>query len=72
MGHNFVFVQVKTILSILFRAFELEMVSKTMPKIDYEAMVVGPKGDCCVMYKRRSRVEEMVASLEGSLAFGST
>lgn len=55
MGQNFAFVQVKTILSVLFREFEMEMVSKTMPEIDYEAMVVGPKGDCRVRYKRRSR-----------------
>lgn len=53
MGQNFAFVQVKTIMSVLFREFELEMVSKTMPEIDYEAMVVGPKGDCRVRYKRR-------------------
>lgn len=53
MGQNFAFVQVKTILSVLFREFELEMVSDTMPDIDYEAMVVGPKGDCRVRYKRR-------------------
>ena len=53
MGQNFAFVQVKTILSVLFREFELEMVSDTMPEIDYAAMVVGPKGDCRVRYKRR-------------------
>ena len=48
------FVQVKTILSILFREFELEIISKTMTEIDYEAMVVRSKGDCGVRYKRRS------------------
>mmetsp|Transcript_35999 Transcript_35999/g.52760 ORF Transcript_35999/g.52760 Transcript_35999/m.52760 type:complete len:492 (+) Transcript_35999:103-1578(+) len=55
MGQNFAFVQVKTILSILFREFELEMVSDTMPEQDFEAMVVGPKGDCRVRYKRRKQ-----------------
>ena len=54
MGQKVVFVQVKTILSILFREFELEIISKTMTEIDYEAMVVRPKGDCGVRYKRRS------------------
>ena len=54
MGQNFAFVQVKTILSILFREFEIERVSPKMPEIDYEAMVVGPKGDCTVRYKRRN------------------
>jgi sterol 14-demethylase len=53
MGQNFAFVQVKTILSVLFREFEMEMVSETMPEIDYAAMVVGPKGDCRIRYKRR-------------------
>jgi sterol 14-demethylase len=55
MGQNFAFVQVKTILSILFREFEIERVAPKMPEIDYEAMVVGPKGDCTVRYKRRSK-----------------
>jgi sterol 14-demethylase len=53
MGQNFAFVQVKTILSVLFREYELEMLSEVMPDIDYAAMVVGPKGDCRVRYKRR-------------------
>ncbi|KAI2510455.1 cytochrome P450-like protein [Fragilaria crotonensis] len=55
MGQNFAFVQVKTILSVLFREFEIERVAPKMPEIDYEAMVVGPKGDCTVRYKRRSK-----------------
>mmetsp|Transcript_17400 Transcript_17400/g.40403 ORF Transcript_17400/g.40403 Transcript_17400/m.40403 type:complete len:408 (-) Transcript_17400:107-1330(-) len=54
MGQNFAFVQVKTILSILFREYEIERISPDMPEIDYAAMVVGPKGDCRVRYKKRS------------------
>lgn len=53
MGQNFAFVQVKTILSILFREYEIEMISDDFPECDYEAMVVGPKGDCRVRYKKR-------------------
>jgi sterol 14-demethylase len=53
MGQNFAFVQVKTILSVLFREYEMEMVSAEMPSIDYEAMVVGPSGDCRIRYKKR-------------------
>lgn len=53
MGQNFAFVQVKTILSVLFREYDLEMVADQMPDIDYKQMVVGPKGDCRVRYKRR-------------------
>jgi sterol 14-demethylase len=54
MGQNFAFMQVKTILSVLFREYDIEMVSDEMPEIDYEAMVVGPKGNCMVRYKKRS------------------
>ncbi|KAK1748990.1 sterol 14alpha-demethylase [Skeletonema marinoi] len=53
MGQNFAFVQVKTILSVLFREFEMEMIADKVPDIDYEAMVVGPKGDCRIRYKKR-------------------
>jgi sterol 14-demethylase len=53
MGQNFAFVQVKTILSILFREYEIELVSSNFPEQDFEAMVVGPKGDCRVRYKKK-------------------
>jgi len=53
MGQVFAFVQVKTILSILFREYEIERISDKMPDIGYEDMVVGPKGDCRVNYRRR-------------------
>lgn len=55
MGQNFAFVQVKTILSVLFREYDIEMVADQLPDIDYEQMVVGPKGDCRVRYKKRVR-----------------
>ena len=53
MGQNFAFVQVKTILSILMREYDIEMVADELPDIDYTQMVVGPKGDCRIRYKRR-------------------
>ena len=53
MGQNFGFLQVKTILSILFREYEIERVADEMPAIGYEDMVVGPKGDCRIRYKKR-------------------
>lgn len=53
MGQNFAFMQVKTILSVLFREYDIEMVADKMPEIDYEAMVVGPKGNCRIRYKKR-------------------
>ena len=53
MGQNFAFVQVKTILSVLFREYDFDLIADKMPDIDYEAMVVGPKGDCRIRYKKR-------------------
>ena len=56
MGQNFAFVQVKTILAVIFRNYEVEMIPKDLPECDYEAMVVGPKGDCRIRYKKRNEV----------------
>jgi len=53
MGQNFAFVQVKTILSVLLREFDIDMIADELPDIDYKQMVVGPKGDCRISYKRR-------------------
>ncbi|GMH83041.1 hypothetical protein TL16_g09464, partial [Triparma laevis f. inornata] len=53
MGQAFAFVQVKTILSVLFRKYKMEVVPEKLPECDYEAMVVGPKGDCRVRYEKR-------------------
>lgn len=53
MGQNFAFLQVKTILSILFREYEIERVAPEMPAVGYEDMVVGPKGSCQIRYKKR-------------------
>jgi sterol 14-demethylase len=54
MGQQFAFVQVKTILSVLMREYEIEMIADKLPDMDYTAMVVGPKGDCRVRYKKRT------------------
>lgn len=54
MGQAFGYLQVKTILSVIFRQYEFKMVADKMPICDFEAMVVGPKGDCRVTYKKRS------------------
>jgi sterol 14-demethylase len=53
MGQNFAFIQVKTILSVLFREYKITPLFDKMPDIDYEAMVVGPKGDCRIRYQKR-------------------
>jgi sterol 14alpha-demethylase len=54
MGQNFAFLQVKTILSIMLREYEIERVAKTMPEIGYDDMVVGPKGDLRIRYTKRT------------------
>jgi sterol 14-demethylase len=56
MGQVFAFVQVKTILSVLMRDYEMEMESSTLPEIGYNDMVVGPRGNCNVQYKRKTKV----------------
>lgn len=53
MGQNFAFLQVKTIMSIMFREYDIEMVAPKLPDINYEDMVVGPKGDCRVRFTKR-------------------
>lgn len=54
MGQNFAFVQVKTILSVLFRMYDIELLCEKFPEPDYQAMVVGPKGDCRIRFKKRN------------------
>ena len=54
MGQNFAYMQVKTVLSILFREYEIERIApKEFPDCAYEDMVVGPKRQCIVKYKKR-------------------
>jgi sterol 14-demethylase len=53
MGQNFAFVQVKTILSVMFREYDMQRVAEKMPEIGYDDMVVGPKGDCSMRYTKR-------------------
>ena len=56
MGQAFAFVQVKVVLSVLFRRYDIEVVPEELPECDYEAMVVGPKGDCRVRYTKKAVV----------------
>mmetsp|Transcript_15100 Transcript_15100/g.22470 ORF Transcript_15100/g.22470 Transcript_15100/m.22470 type:complete len:221 (+) Transcript_15100:1-663(+) len=53
MGQQFGFLQVKTILSILIRNYDFEMIDKALPDVDYSSMVAGPKGKIMMRYKRR-------------------
>lgn len=58
LGQQFAFVQLKTVLSVLFSTFELELATPggVFPPINYHAMVVGPTAPCTVKYRRRKPV----------------
>lgn len=51
LGQQFGLLQVKTIVSVLFRNYEMEPVDTELPEPDYTAMVVGPKNHCQVRFK---------------------
>jgi len=51
-GEKFGLLQVKTIVSILFRNFSIEPIEQDFPEPDYTAMVVGPKNHLMVRYKK--------------------
>ncbi|XP_020591390.1 obtusifoliol 14-alpha demethylase [Phalaenopsis equestris] len=57
LGEPFAYLQIKAIWSHLLRNFEFEMIS-SFPQIDWNAMVVGVKGDVMVRYKRRKLLVE--------------
>ena len=52
MGTNFAYLQIKTILSVILRNFEVELVD-SFPEPDYTSMVVAPK-PCRIHFRRRS------------------
>ena len=52
LGQQFGLMQVKTIVSILFRNYKLEPVDSAFPEPDYTAMVVGPKNHLMVKYTK--------------------
>ncbi|KAL3157764.1 hypothetical protein ABBQ32_012190 [Trebouxia sp. C0010 RCD-2024] len=56
MGTNFAYLQIKTILSIMLRNFEMELVDP-FPEADYTSMVVGPK-PCRIHFRRRQLVPQ--------------
>jgi len=54
MGQIFAYVQVKTIISIILKRYELTPEASKLPDIGYSDMVVGPKGNCNVHYKKKA------------------
>ena len=54
MGQQFGLLQVKVILSILFRNFDLQSIDNKFPDPDYTAMVVGPKTHLRVKYTKKA------------------
>ncbi|EWM25289.1 obtusifoliol 14-alpha demethylase [Nannochloropsis gaditana] len=55
LGQQFAYVQLKTVLSLLFSKFELTLATPdgAVPPPNYHAMVVGPTAPCTVKYRRR-------------------
>mmetsp|Transcript_4812 Transcript_4812/g.6637 ORF Transcript_4812/g.6637 Transcript_4812/m.6637 type:complete len:483 (-) Transcript_4812:153-1601(-) len=53
LGQQFGLLQVKTIVSILLRNFDLELIDKEFPEPDYTAMVVGPKNHLMIKYTKK-------------------
>jgi sterol 14alpha-demethylase len=54
IGLAFAYQQVKVILSLLLRRYELELVDPD-PQPDYATFVVGPRAPCQVRYRRRTK-----------------
>jgi len=54
MGEPFAFMQIRTILTVLFSMYEMELTTP-FPEANYEAMVVPPKGPNMVKYKLRGK-----------------
>eukprot|EP00753_Platysulcus_tardus_P018246 PLAT6794.1.p2 GENE.PLAT6794.1~~PLAT6794.1.p2 ORF type:complete len:498 (+),score=258.47 PLAT6794.1:48-1496(+) len=59
MGEQFAYIQVKTILSVLLRNFDVQLKHGRLPKPDYTAMVVPPstKDEGCYITFRRRKLE---------------
>jgi sterol 14alpha-demethylase len=53
MGQAFGFCQIKTILSVMLREYQLHA-PQGVPAIEYDAIVVGPKGDTTVTYTKKT------------------
>eukprot|EP00903_Cladosiphon_okamuranus_P015545 g14351.t1 len=52
LGQQLAYMQVKTILSVMLREYNIEMVGE-LPEADFDAMVLGPKGKCMVRYTKK-------------------
>mmetsp|Transcript_17946 Transcript_17946/g.43929 ORF Transcript_17946/g.43929 Transcript_17946/m.43929 type:complete len:603 (-) Transcript_17946:149-1957(-) len=65
LGGAFAYLQMKCIFSVLFNTFDLEPVSKELPKPNYKAMVVGPHhSECTRVRYRRKKPTEIKKALE--------
>jgi len=58
LGQTFAFMQLKTILSVVLRQFDFELVEKPLiPRVDYSSLVAGPGNDCHVKFTRKPNNE---------------
>jgi sterol 14alpha-demethylase len=66
MGQVFAYVQVKTILSVILKRYELTPESSKLPEIGYNDMVVGPRGNCNVQYRKKKLAAVVGAATSSS------
>ncbi|BBN17082.1 sterol 14alpha-demethylase [Marchantia polymorpha subsp. ruderalis] len=52
LGETFAYMQIRTIYSVMLRNFEFELVGD-FPEVEWNALVVGPKGPIKTKYRRR-------------------
>jgi len=61
MGESFAFLQVRTILDVLFSTYDVELTTP-FPKPNYEAIVVMPHGPNIVRYRRKQHDESAISN----------
>lgn len=54
LGESFAYLQVSSILSVMFRTFDFEPLDP-FPNVNYDSMVAGPKPPCRVRYARKKQ-----------------
>lgn len=55
MGQQYAYIQIKTVLSVLFQNFDLVLEDKVMPEPDFTALVIPPLSKVNAHYTRKSQ-----------------
>lgn len=62
LGARFAELQMKVVVTLLLRSYELEPIEPEMPAKDYSAGLVQPQGACMVRYRRRAPIAARASS----------